>query len=595
MENNNKSQAELYREERKERLAKAAAKNAKRSPKSIKASQTAKKVISIVLAVVIALSAVAGVMSFFDVPQKTVKISIDGVKSKISLAEINYFYFQTWTQTYSRAVQMDQYYGDGMGLQATGFDYTKTPESQEYKEDYVAAAGITMEELGDVENPTWADVFTYSAVTQLVYIKYGAEKARELGMKLTEAEENELDQQFDEMRKTAEQNDYSLNRWLRLQLGYGVTEKMILEVTADSVLSEKYYEKVTEDAKAAVTEDVINAEYKENRDNYDIVDLRLYAFTADMGEHTHDDSEEHEKKHAEAEAKAKADAEAFLKKVTDEESFIAAAKADILSKDNKSTKDPDKTTLVEEKLGSVLTSSYGEKVTKWAFDDARKDGDVAIVEGENGTFYVVMMKKLPRKDTSIYSSDVRHILIQFPDKNTDGSATTTTDESGNKVTNITDATKAETKAKAQAILDEFLKKPTEDNFAALAKEKTEDPGSKETGGLYEGVMDDGTYVQEFTDWAIANGRKVGDTGIVETEYGYHIMYFVKSNGEKWSTAIITALAGAEIEENVAKVIDQMADDIDIDSFFINWTLKRENEHIASILVNNLGSHAGHNH
>ena len=35
MENNNKSQAELYREERKERLAKAAAKNAKKSHKAI--------------------------------------------------------------------------------------------------------------------------------------------------------------------------------------------------------------------------------------------------------------------------------------------------------------------------------------------------------------------------------------------------------------------------------------------------------------------------------------------------------------------------------------------------------------------------------
>ena len=79
MENNNKSQAELYREERKERLAKAAAKNAKKSPMSIKAQQTAKKVISIVLAVVIALGAVVGVLNFFDLPQKTVKVSIDGI------------------------------------------------------------------------------------------------------------------------------------------------------------------------------------------------------------------------------------------------------------------------------------------------------------------------------------------------------------------------------------------------------------------------------------------------------------------------------------------------------------------------------------
>ncbi len=581
MENNNKTQAELYREERKERLAKAAAKNAKRSPKSIKATQTAKKVISIVLAVVIAVGAVAGVLNFFDVPQKAVKISIDGIKSKISLAEINYFYFQTWSQTYSNTLQYQQYGID------TGFDCEVTPDQQEYTEEDVQSAGVSFEDLGNIENPTWKDVFTYSAVTQLVYIKYGAEKARELDMEITEAEQEEIDSQFEEIRATAKENDYSLNRWLRLQLGYGVTEKMIENIMIESHLAEAYYEKVTEDAKAAVTEDVINDEYAKNRDNYDIVDIRIYAFAAEMGEHTHEDTEEHEQQHEEAAAEAKADAEAFLAKATDEESFIAAVKADILSEDETSTKDPDGTTLIEGKLYSELTSSYSEEVAKWVYDDARTEGEIALVDGGNSTYYIVMMKSLPHKDTSIYSSDVRHILIQFPDENTDGTATSTTDEDGNTVTNITDATKAETKAKAQAILDEYLKNPTEDNFAALATEKTEDPGSKETGGLYEGVMNDGTYVESFTNWAIEDGRKVGDTGIIETSYGYHIMYFVKSNGENWSTAIVTALSGTEIENTVAKVLDETAKKIDINTFFINWTLKRENDHIGNIIVNNL--------
>ena len=32
-------------------------------------------------------------------------------------------------------------------------------------------------------------------------------------------------------------------------------------------------------------------------------------------------------------------------------------------------------------------------------------------------------------------------------------------------------------------------------------------------------------VTEFNDWCFAEGRKAGDTGIVLTEYGYHIIYF----------------------------------------------------------------------
>ena len=144
--------------------------------------------------------------------------------------------------------------------------------------------------------------------------------------------------------------------------------------------------------------------------------------------------------------------------------------------------------------------------------------------------------------------------------------------------------------------EQGLTSTSANHIANLAKEKTEDPGSKDKGGLYEGVMNDGKYVKSFTDWSIDAARKPGDTGIVETEYGYHIMYYVQSTGECWSTAVITALSGVEIEETVAKVIDEATKSVDINSFFINWTLKRENDHIASIIVNNLGtSHAGHNH
>ena len=596
MENNNKSQAELYREERKERLAKAAAKNAKKTPMSIKAQKTAKKVISIVLAVVIALGAVVGVLNFFDIPQKTVKVSIDGIESKISLAEINYFYFQVWSQRFSTAMQYEQY-GEGMGLSMTGFDYTKTPDQQAYTEEHVQYGGVSMEDLGDIKDPTWEDALTYAAVYQLVYAKFGAEKAREAGLELSEAEIKEIDAQFEDIHETAKENDYSVNRWLRLQLGYGVTEKLIRNLFEETYLAEKYYEKVTTDVTNSYTEDKINAEYKANSDKYDIVDIRLYAFAAELSSnHSHEEGEEHNKEHEEAEAKAKAKAEAFLAKATDEAKFIEAAKAEILTADNKSTKDPDASTLIEARNYATISSSYGEDVAKWIFDDKRTEGEIAVVDNGSGTFYVVMMKKLPYKDMSIYSSDVRHILVKFPDKNTDGSATSVKDEKGNTTTNITTATKEATKAKAQAILDEYLKNPTEDNFVKLVKEKTEDTASKETGGLYEGVMNDGKYVKAFTDWSVAAERKVGDTGIVETEYGYHIMYFVKAGNQNWYQAVQTALAGAEIEAGLAKDLDEAAHSVKINTFFINWTLKRENKHISGIIVNNLGaSHAGHNH
>ena len=86
---------------------------------------------------------------------------------------------------------------------------------------------------------------------------------------------------------------------------------------------------------------------------------------------------------------------------------------------------------------------------------------------------------------------------------------------------------------AQAILDTWLAgDKTEDSFAALATEKTEDPGSQATGGLYQQVYE-GQMVPEFNDWCFDASRQYGDYGLVRTSYGYHVMFFVKSE-PKWT-------------------------------------------------------------
>ena len=84
---------------------------------------------------------------------------------------------------------------------------------------------------------------------------------------------------------------------------------------------------------------------------------------------------------------------------------------------------------------------------------------------------------------------------------------------------------AASEKKAQEILDQFLAgDKTEESFAALANEYSEDPGSNTNGGLYENVSE-GEMVAAFNDWCFDAARQVGDTGIVKTNYGYHVMYF----------------------------------------------------------------------
>lgn len=61
------------------------------------------------------------------------------------------------------------------------------------------------------------------------------------------------------------------------------------------------------------------------------------------------------------------------------------------------------------------------------------------------------------------------------------------------------------------------------DFAKLATQYSEDPGSKDAGGLYEGVKK-GMFVAEFDDVTF-NKLKVGETysKLVQTQFGYHII------------------------------------------------------------------------
>lgn len=113
--------------------------------------------------------------------------------------------------------------------------------------------------------------------------------------------------------------------------------------------------------------------------------------------------------------------------------------------------------------------------------------------------------------------DVRHILIQ-PEGGTKS-------EDG-KTTTYSDAEWEACRKKAQDILDKWLAgEKTEDSFAKLAQENSTDPGSKDKGGLYT-YISKGQMVKPFEEWCFAEGRKTGDYGLVKTDYGYHVMYFV---------------------------------------------------------------------
>ena len=80
-----------------------------------------------------------------------------------------------------------------------------------------------------------------------------------------------------------------------------------------------------------------------------------------------------------------------------------------------------------------------------------------------------------------------------------------------------ESVRAEKKAKAEALRKQLIDGA---DFAKLAKENSEDPGSKDSGGSY--TFPRGKMVPEFEKAAF--DRPVNEIGpLVETDYGYHII------------------------------------------------------------------------
>ena len=96
---------------------------------------------------------------------------------------------------------------------------------------------------------------------------------------------------------------------------------------------------------------------------------------------------------------------------------------------------------------------------------------------------------------------------------------------------------------------------TEEVFSNLAKDNSTDPGSASNGGLYENVYP-GQMVETFNDWCFDSARKPGDTGIVETQYGVHLLYFVGNSDITYRNFLIeNELRNADYETWMQELVE----------------------------------------
>lgn len=445
----------------------------------------------------------SSVVSIADVP--------DAVKSEsyqISLAMMSYFL----NDIYSTNATTWQYY--------YGFDPTKS-----LKEQYIP------NESSDSEQKSWYDYLIQQVKAQVKEVMLLAEMAKDDGMTLTDEEKETVQQQIDSFSTAAESESISIEEYIQNKCGPGITSDDLKNYTEMMVLAQKYYEKLTN---SFTYEDAdYDKYYQENRESFLYGDYISYTFSSSLGDDASDaekDAEAKElKKYADELAKCTTEEtfKAYVKKyLTEHPELITAEISSSSSSSSSSTESSEPTqeeitAAIETKVNSLTKTKYAYETSsgggKWLFDDSRNKGDTTVIETD-GSYTTVCILKTAYRDEAV-RKNVRHILLSTEDQGSEDAAQKKADE-----------VYAEWKNGAK----------TEESFAELAGKYSNDSGSSSNGGLYENVYE-GQMVDTFNDWCFDESRKVGDTGIVKTTYGYHIMYFVGDAMPEWKATADSAM------------------------------------------------------
>ena len=508
---------------------------AKLTEKQLTAQKEAKKnhlytsLFVVVMAVILVIALVVGVKQTITnsgIREKnTTALTVGG--HELNSVEMNYFFMDAVNNFYSN-------YGSYASM--FGLDVTKPLNEQFVDEE----AGLT-----------WADDFMTSAKDSAASTYAMVDAAAAAGFSLPEEDRAELESQLASLDLYATMYGYSnADAYLKAMYGTGASRKTYESYCEKQMLASAFYSNYAEsltyedaDLRAAEAEN-FGAYSSYSYNSYYLATSRfLTGGTTDSEGNTTYSDEEKAASVAAAEAAAKA---LTGKEITDAAALDAAIAALEINGGSGSS------TYNENTLYSSLNASFQD----WMADSSRKAGDVAYFPSTSGDtvsgYYVVMFQD--SNDNNFAMKNVRHILVAPSHDHAEDE----THEDGETYS-------AEELAAAKAAADEILAswkagEATEESFAALANEKSAD-GDGVSGGLYENIYP-GQMVEAFENWCYDAARKTGDTDIVETEYGYHVMYFVgdsemsyrdyqienalRSNAlNEWYTEAVAAMAQTE--------------------------------------------------
>ena len=433
--------------------------------------------------------------------------------TSLTAGELSYYYYS-----------MRSEYAAYASLFGYSFDSSKA-DSEQYQ--------------NEAEGVTWRDYFLDSALeTAQQYIALAGE-APNWGV--TEADiQDDLNDQIASMKSSAASSGYSYAAYLRAVYGPYMTEGIYKAETARSLLASRVFNNKSTELTESYSQADLDSFYGEHADSLDTIEYSYLYFTPEAVETTDADGNELDAEtldtlRADALADARAQADEALEEYGDGEeiSHLIEHYAPYSSADHTTT------------VGtSGINSVYSEELL------ALKEGEAALVENSDSGYYVVIFHGRYLDQTP--TLDVRHILV-MPEA-----------EAG---TVPTDPAWAAASDKADSILAEYeAGSRTDEAFAALANQYSDDAGSNTTGGLYQRISPTSNYVTEFMDWIFTDGRQIGDTGIVQHiasdpsngYYGYHIMYLAGENEPVWMGTARDSMADTALDEWILELADNYA-------------------------------------
>lgn len=436
--------------------------------------------------------------------RKTPAVTIDG--ENYAAADVLYYYAGQYQTAYQYAM-----YG------MSDFDASKDPKDQIYD-------GATQQ--------TWHDYFVEQAIESLKTYVTAEKQAKADGYVLSQEGEEGIASYKESMKSAQASSNYSdMKTYLKAVFGPYMTEKDFDRCLEREVYVSEYINQVQDGY--TYTDEQLQAYYQEHADELDSYTFDQLTFRASVsttdeeGNTIEMTDEEKAEKLEQAKAEVSAVAQQVKTRLDAGESLadLAEEYADQVYSSQLDTT----------RVGSSLNST----LTEWFQSADRKSGDTTLetFEGTSSCSYYVV-KFIDRKLDETATANVRHILFTADDEEA----------------------MTEAKEKAEALLETWKGgEATEDSFAQLAQENSAD-STASTGGLIENITPTSSYVESFRDWSTDPARQVGDTDVVETEYGAHVMYFSSWGDPQWKLTVKETL----LSDDMTQWMDALLENVTVE-------------------------------